>query len=181
MAHHLEAATSVWSAADLAAALPAPELAAEDAGSENLPPATEPQTARRVPSVHQLACRTCQQRASCCPQQDSRQVTKDHAPVASSHNAFAWRPQHGSTCGALDVLCRVHCCCAESSACVACWVLTARRAGRRCASRRCPCRRRPRRTSWRTRAARPPSRVRRPAGRRARAPCCTTHCQQVVF
>ena len=105
MAHHLETATSVWSAADLAAALPAAELAAEDAGSENMPPATEPQTARCVQSVHQLACKTCEQKASCCPQQNSCQVTKDHAPVSKSHNAFAWRPQHGSTCEALDVLC----------------------------------------------------------------------------
>lgn len=49
VAHHLETATSVWSAADLAAALPAAEPAAEDAGSENVPPATEPQTARCLP------------------------------------------------------------------------------------------------------------------------------------
>ncbi|KAK9825379.1 hypothetical protein WJX81_007027 [Elliptochloris bilobata] len=66
VAHHLETATSVWSAADLAAALPAPEPAAEDAQSENIPPATEPQLARsplresqmsvpETPSPHFLA------------------------------------------------------------------------------------------------------------------------------
>ena len=47
MAHHLETATSVWSMAGLAAALPAAEAAAEGDQSENIPPPTEPQHARR--------------------------------------------------------------------------------------------------------------------------------------
>ncbi len=55
MAHHLETATSVWSTAGLAAALPAAEAAAEGDQSENIPPPTEPQHARRGPFPLALA------------------------------------------------------------------------------------------------------------------------------
>ncbi len=127
VAHHLETATSVWSAAELAAALPAPELAAEDAGSENAPPATEPQTARCPPShapartlslcrsspvaAAHVNARSQQIRVVRCQRgAEDRQATQAvHGSALCSHGkgvqcpclvAYSWQQMSWSRCGA---------------------------------------------------------------------------------